>query len=116
MRGHKFEASTSAVTEWSTCEMETFAQRYCQLNPDIFTIFGGDLNTWSEGRQSTLDAFAKEHNLTAVVFSPDHRTTRFGRALDHLYVRGLSWQSAAATPVTTSDHNPLIAELEYAGP
>lgn len=79
-------------------------------------IFGGDLNTWSESRQSALDAFAKEHNLTAVVFSPDHRTTRFGRALDHLYVRGLSWQSAAATPVTTSDHNPLMAELEYAGP
>ena len=79
-------------------------------------IFGGDLNTWSESRQSTLDAFAKEHSLTAIVFSPDHRTTPFGRALDHLYVRELSWRSAAATPVTTSDHNPLIAELEYAGP
>lgn len=79
-------------------------------------IFGGDLNTWSEGRQNALDAFAKEHGLTAIAFSPDHRTTRFGRALDHLYVRGLSWQSAAVTPVTTSDHNPLIAALEYAGP
>jgi len=75
-------------------------------------IFGGDLNTWSDRRQATLDALTDELGLTAVPFSPDHRTSRFGRPLDHLYVRGLAWQSSKAMQVETSDHNPLIVTLQ----
>ena len=75
-------------------------------------IFGGDLNTWSDRRQATLDALTDELGLTAVTFSPDHRTSRFGRPLDHLYVRGLIWQSAEIVQVETSDHNPLIVTLQ----
>lgn len=78
-------------------------------------IFGGDLNTWNEGRQTALDTFTQNHRLTSLSFSPDLRTTGFGRALDHVYVRGLSPQSTTVTEVTTSDHNPLIAVLEYTG-
>ena len=74
-------------------------------------IFGGDLNTWSNRRQATLDAVTDELGLTAVPFSPDHRTSRFGRPLDHLYVRGLIRQSSETVQVNTSDHNPLIATL-----
>lgn len=75
-------------------------------------IFGGDLNTWSTRRERTLEAFTSDLNLTALPFSPDHRTTRFNRALDHLYVRELTWRSTEALPVTTSDHNPLFATLQ----
>jgi len=75
-------------------------------------IFGGDLNTWSDRRQATLDALTDELGLTAVPFSPDHRTSRFGRPLDHLYLRGLVWQSSEAVQVETSDHNPLIVTLQ----
>ena len=75
-------------------------------------IFGGDLNTWSDRRQSALDALTNELGLTAVPFSPDHRTSRFGRPLDHLYVRGLTWQSSEAVQVETSDHNPLMVTLQ----
>ena len=78
-------------------------------------IFGGDLNTWSDRRQATLDALTDELGLTAVPFSPDHRTSRFGRPLDHLYVRGLTWQSSKTVQVVTSDHNPLIVTLQRLG-
>ncbi len=78
-------------------------------------IFGGDLNTWSDRRQATLDALTDELGLTAVSFSPDHRTSRFGRPLDHLYVRGLTWQSSKTVQVVTSDHNPLIVTLQRLG-
>ena len=78
-------------------------------------IFGGDLNTWSDRRQAALDALTKELGLTAVTFSPDHRTSRFGRPLDHLYVRGLAWQSSETVPVETSDHNPLIVTFQREG-
>ena len=75
-------------------------------------IFGGDLNTWSDRRQAALDALTDELGLTAVPFSPDHRTSRFGRPLDHLYVRGLTWQSSETVQVVTSDHNPLLVTLQ----
>ena len=78
-------------------------------------IFGGDLNTWSDRRQATLDALTDELGLTAVPFSPDHRTSRFGRPLDHLYVRGLTWQSSKTVQVVTSDHNPLLVTLQRLG-
>ena len=74
-------------------------------------IFGGDLNTWSDRRQATLDVLTDELKLTAVTFSPDHRTSSFGRPLDHLYVRGLIWQSSETVQVETSDHNPMIVTL-----
>ena len=71
-------------------------------------IFGGDLNTWSNKRQGVVDSLANELGLIPVPFSPDHRTTQFGKPLDHLYVRGLSWQSTETQEVSTSDHNPLL--------
>lgn len=75
-------------------------------------IFGGDLNTWSDRRQAVLDDLADELGLTPVSFSPDHRTSRFGRPLDHLYVRGLTWQSSETVQVETSDHNPLLVTFK----
>ena len=78
-------------------------------------IFGGDLNTWSDRRQATLIDLSDELGLTPVSFSPDHRTSRFGRPLDHLYVRGLTWQSSETVPVETSDRNPLIVTFQREG-
>lgn len=74
-------------------------------------IFGGDLNTWSNKRQGVVDSVADELGLIPVPFSPDHRTTQFGKPLDHLYVRGLAWQSTETREVSTSDHNPLLVTL-----
>jgi endonuclease/exonuclease/phosphatase (EEP) superfamily protein YafD len=79
-------------------------------------IFGGDLNTWSKRRQRALDQLANELELIPVRFSPDHRTTRFGNPLDHLYVRDLTWQSAETRAVSTSDHNPLFARFQPSNP
>jgi endonuclease/exonuclease/phosphatase (EEP) superfamily protein YafD len=74
-------------------------------------IFGGDLNTWSPGRQQVVQHFTAMMGLEAVTFDPDNRVTVLGRPLDHLYVRGLTWGRTATHKVTTSDHNPLLATL-----
>lgn len=79
-------------------------------------IFGGDLNTWSDKRQGVLDSLTDELELIPVPFSPDHRTTQFGKPLDHLFVRGLAWQSTKTKEVSTSDHNPLFATLRREDP
>ena len=78
-------------------------------------IFGGDLNTWSPGRQQVLQHFTSEMALVAVPFDPDHRVTVLGRPLDHLYVRDLTWGHTTTHKFTTSDHNPLMATLLSAG-
>ncbi|MGB1141795.1 MAG: endonuclease/exonuclease/phosphatase family protein [Halioglobus sp.] len=74
-------------------------------------IVAGDLNTWSGSRQQAVDAFMQEHGLGSVAFEPDLRTRAFGRALDHIYVRGMEPTLAQVIPVTSSDHNPLRVRL-----
>lgn len=74
-------------------------------------ILAGDLNTWSEKRQALVDNFMSDHGLGAVTFEPDLRTTAFGRALDHIYVRGLQATFTQVIPVSSSDHNPLRVRL-----
>lgn len=74
-------------------------------------ILAGDLNTWSQERQALVDTFTSEFGLTPVAFNPDLRSTVFGRALDHIYVRGMHTVAARVVPVATSDHNPLLVRL-----
>ena len=99
-----------------TLGLENFQQQFGAL-ADLLrrhegpVILAGDLNTWSEKRQSLVDDFMREHGLGAVSFEPDLRTTAFGRALDHVYVRGLRATFAQVIPVTSSDHNPLRVRL-----
>lgn len=74
-------------------------------------IVAGDMNTWSGKRQALVDTFMSEHGLGPVAFEPDLRTKAFGRALDHIYVRGMYAEFAQVIPVTSSDHNPLRVRL-----
>lgn len=76
-------------------------------------ILAGDLNTWSEDRQSLVDEFMLEYGLGSVTFEPDLRTRAFGRALDHIYIRGLRANDAKVIPVSSSDHNALRVSLGF---
>ena len=75
-------------------------------------ILAGDFNTWSAARQDLVDNILGEHGMHAVEFQPDLRTTAFGRALDHIYVRGLEASFSEVVPVSSSDHNPLRARFK----
>ena len=76
-------------------------------------ILAGDLNTWSDQRKSLVEGFMLFHGLGAVAFEPDLRTTAFGNALDHIYVRGMQATYAQVFPVSSSDHNPLRVRLSF---
>jgi endonuclease/exonuclease/phosphatase (EEP) superfamily protein YafD len=99
-----------------TLGLENFRQQFSAL-ADLLqrhhgpVILAGDLNTWSDKRQALVDRFMQDHGLGAVSFEPDLRTTAFGRALDHIYVRGLEATFAQVIPVSSSDHNPLRVRL-----
>lgn len=74
-------------------------------------IVAGDLNTWSEPRQQLVDDYMAKHGLLAVSFEPDLRSRPLGRALDHIYIRGMRAERAEVIPVDSSDHNPLRVRL-----
>jgi len=98
--------------------LEDFQQQFRALsnlldNHQGPVILAGDLNTWSDKRQAMVDEFTREFGLSAVSFAPDLRTTTFGRALDHIYVRGMQARDSRVIPVSSSDHNPLWVRLVF---
>ena len=97
--------------------LEAYTEQFEEIGEVIGThdgplIVAGDFNTWSEERQAWLDTFADLHQLHAVKFDPDRRTTIFSRPIDHIYTRGLDIVNAQAVPVGSSDHNPLLIRVQ----
>jgi len=97
--------------------VEDFADQVDSLSPTLQAhpgpvLVAGDFNTWNKARRLHLGQFMVKHQLSAVAFEPDHRTTFFGAALDHIYLRGLRALEARVVQLNTSDHNPLLVTLE----
>ena len=76
-------------------------------------VLAGDLNTWTDARVDALRDLATRLNLTEIPFETG-RSRFFGRELDHILIRGLTVESAAAIAVKSSDHNPVTAVLRVA--
>lgn len=74
-------------------------------------VLAGDFNTWSERRLAVLEEAAARLQLVETEYVDDGRTRFFGRHVDHVFVRGLDVVTASATPVASSDHNPLQVVL-----
>jgi endonuclease/exonuclease/phosphatase (EEP) superfamily protein YafD len=76
-------------------------------------ILAGDFNTWSEARHQVLaDVAAKLGLVSVLIDEPDGRRRTLGRHLDHFYFRGFRLVRASAPVVSSSDHNPILVELE----
>jgi endonuclease/exonuclease/phosphatase (EEP) superfamily protein YafD len=98
--------------------LEAYIEQFVAIGEVIMThegplILAGDFNTWSEDRQEWLAGFMARHQLEAVTFSPDHRTTVFSRPIDHIYTRGLAVIDASVVTVDSSDHNPLLMTVRW---
>jgi endonuclease/exonuclease/phosphatase (EEP) superfamily protein YafD len=60
-----------------------------------------------------LVEIAARLGLVPVLFDdPDGRRLALGRHLDHFYFRGFRLVRASAPYVKSSDHNPIMVELE----
>ena len=74
-------------------------------------IVGGDFNSWSEERLATVHETMQRLGLASVLPVEDTRSRFLGRQVDFIFVRGLEVVHAKAPPVTSSDHNPMLATL-----
>ncbi|UPW19805.1 endonuclease/exonuclease/phosphatase family protein [Agarivorans sp. TSD2052] len=99
-----------------TLSEDDYMKQLQQLGPwlaayDGAMVLAGDFNTWSEGRLSILEQFISAHQLKTVKFKPDDRTRFFGKALDHIFYRGLRLNSSQSVISESSDHNALLANF-----
>ena len=76
-------------------------------------LLSGDFNTWRGGRAEVVETIVEDLGLVPLEYEVDHRKRWFGRALDHIYVRGLRTIHATSMELASSDHNPMAVEFSY---
>ena len=75
-------------------------------------ILAGDFNTWSQARLQLVSELAQQAGLKEVDYVRDDRLRFLGNPLDHVFVRGVKTLRATTQSISSSDHNPLLLELE----
>jgi endonuclease/exonuclease/phosphatase (EEP) superfamily protein YafD len=76
-------------------------------------LLSGDFNTWRGGRAKVVETIVEDLGLVPLQYDVDHRKRWFGRALDHIYVRGLRAVNATSMEVASSDHNPMAVQFSF---
>ena len=77
-------------------------------------VLSGDFNSWNGYRMRIIRELIKEFGLIEVPFAQDHRLRFLGNPLDHVFVRGLNVLNATTEPTESSDHAPLLLDVELA--
>ena len=77
-------------------------------------VLSGDFNSWNGYRAQIIRKVINEFDLEEVSFAQDHRLRFLGNPLDHIFVRGLNVLNATTEPTESSDHAPLLLEVELA--
>ncbi|WP_158161764.1 endonuclease/exonuclease/phosphatase family protein [Grimontia hollisae] len=77
-------------------------------------IVAGDLNTWSNERQSVVKTKLGTLGLLEARFQPDQRLRVFNHPLDHFFYRGMLLESARSVETEASDHAKIEVRLFFA--
>ena len=103
-----FEMYPTAYEEQLRTLMQLVAQHQGPL------VLSGDFNSWNGYRAQIIREVINEFGLEEVSFAQDHRLRFLGNPLDHIFVRGLNVLNATTEPTESSDHAPLLLEVELA--
>lgn len=103
-----FEMNPTAYEEQLRTLMQLVSQHQGPL------VLSGDFNSWNGYRMRIIRELIKEFGLIEVPFAQDHRLRFLGNPLDHVFVRGLNVLHATTEPTESSDHAPLLLDVELA--
>ena len=103
-----FEMNPTAYEEQLRTLMKLVSQHQGPL------VLSGDFNSWNGYRAQIIQKVINEFGLEEVSFEQDHRLRFLGNPLDHVFVRGLNVLNATTEPTESSDHAPLLLEVELA--
>ena len=103
-----FEINPTSYEEQLRTLMQLVSQHQGPL------VLSGDFNSWNGYRAQIIRKVISEFGLEEVSFAQDHRLRFLGNPLDHIFVRGLNVLNATTEPTESSDHAPLLLEVELA--
>ena len=103
-----FEINPTSYEEQLRTLMQLVSQHQGPL------VLSGDFNSWNGYRAQIIRKVINEFGLEEVSFAQDHRLRFLGNPLDHVFVRGLNVLHATTEPTESSDHAPLLLEVELA--
>ena len=103
-----FEINPTSYEEQLRTLMQLISQHQGPL------VLSGDFNSWNGYRAQIIRKVINEFGLEEVSFEQDHRLRFLGNPLDHIFVRGLNVLNATTEPTESSDHAPLLLEVELA--
>ena len=103
-----FEINPTSYEEQLRTLMQLISQHQGPL------VLSGDFNSWNGYRAQIIRKVINEFDLEEVSFAQDHRLRFLGNPLDHIFVRGLNVLNATTEPTESSDHAPLLLEVELA--
>ena len=103
-----FEMYPTAYEEQLRTLMQLVSQHQGPL------VLSGDFNSWNGYRMRIIRELIKEFGLVEVPFAEDHRLRFLSNPLDHVFVRGLNVLHATTDPTESSDHAPLLLDVELA--
>ncbi len=76
-------------------------------------IFGGDFNTWSDGKLDVMRSTLKAVGMKEVPFEKGRMET-LGKPLDHVWIKGLKLHSSKVyKDIEGSDHKALEVEVSF---
>ena len=103
-----FEINPTSYEEQLRTLMQLVSQHQGPL------VLSGDFNSWNGYRAQIIRKVINEFGLEEVSFAQDHRLRFLGNPLDHVFVRGLNVLNATTEPTESSDHAPLLLDVELA--
>ena len=103
-----FEINPTSYEEQLRTLMQLVSQHQGPL------VLSGDFNSWNGYRAQIIRKVISEFGLEEVSFAQDHRLRFLGNPLDHVFVRGVNVLNATTEPTESSDHAPLLLEVELA--
>nr|WP_314170482.1 endonuclease/exonuclease/phosphatase family protein [uncultured Aggregatibacter sp.] len=103
-----FEINPTSYEEQLRTLMQLVSQHQGPL------VLSGDFNSWNGYRAQIIRKVINEFGLEEVSFEQDHRLRFLGNPLDHVFVRGLNVLHATTEPTESSDHAPLLLDVELA--
>jgi endonuclease/exonuclease/phosphatase (EEP) superfamily protein YafD len=74
-------------------------------------IVAGDFNSWSDRRMREVQKLVDQLKLADIEYEVNNKTHVFGRAIDHVFYRGLEIIKERVWQVTSSDHNPISVDF-----
>lgn len=74
-------------------------------------IVAGDFNNWGRERTKIMHEMADALSLMRLKYERSDQPKRFGGNVDHIFYRGLEPLSHSTLQVSSSDHNPILAQF-----